>query len=65
VTGAHVTVHGRNAERGEALVGKIEEQWIGSARFYRADFGKLANLRRLAESIQTDYDRLDWMWRLI
>lgn len=58
-SGAHVIVHGRDSERGEALVKEIEKQGIGSARFYRADFARLADVRKLAEAIQRDYRRLD------
>lgn len=57
--GAHVIVHGRSVERGEALVAEIEEEGIGSARFYAADFGSLDEIRRLAADILRDYDRLD------
>jgi NAD(P)-dependent dehydrogenase (short-subunit alcohol dehydrogenase family) len=57
--GAHVIVHGRNHERGEALVAEIEAGGAGSARFYAADLGSIANVRSLAESILNDYDRLD------
>lgn len=56
--GAHVIVHGRDSERGEAVVKEIEKRG-GSARFYRADFARLAEVRQLAEAIQRDYDRLD------
>ncbi len=58
-TGAHVIVHGRNRERGEALVDEIERGGVGSARFYAADLGSYAEVRELAETIQRDYDRLD------
>lgn len=58
-TGAHVIVHGRNTERGEELVREIAAAGVGSARFYRADFASLAEVRTLAESILRDYDRLD------
>ncbi|MDX1394316.1 MAG: SDR family NAD(P)-dependent oxidoreductase [Gemmatimonadota bacterium] len=57
--GAHVIVHGRDRERGLDLVREIEEGGVGSARFYAADFGSLANVRRLAEAVRRDYDRLD------
>ena len=57
--GDHVIVHGRNAERGEALVAEIEAEGKGSARFYQADFASLAEARRLGETILEDYDRLD------
>ena len=57
--GAHVIVHGRNEERGAAVVGEIAKQKAGSARFYAADFAALANVRQLAETVLRDYDRLD------
>jgi NAD(P)-dependent dehydrogenase (short-subunit alcohol dehydrogenase family) len=57
--GAHVVVHGRNAERGAAVVEAIEREGRGSARFYAADLGSFQQVRRLAQSILGDYDRLD------
>ena len=58
-TGAHVIVHGRNQERGQALVEEIEREGIGSARFYAADLASNEQVRGLAEAIRRDYDRLD------
>ncbi len=57
--GAHVIVHGRDAERGEAVVRKINEDSPGSARFYRADFAGLDAVEALATAILRDYERLD------
>lgn len=57
--GDHVIVHGRNLERGEALVADITAGGKGSARFYRADFGSLNDIRNLGTAILRDYDRLD------
>ena len=57
--GAHVIVHGRNIERGNAVVTQIEKAGKGSARFYRADLASLTEVRGLAEAILRDYDRLD------
>lgn len=57
--GAHVIVHGRNAERGQAVVAEIAREGKGSARFYAADFASLAEVRRLADDIARDYPRLD------
>ena len=57
--GAHVIVHGRNRERGMALVREIEQEGRGSARFYAADFASFDQVRELAEAILQDYDRLD------
>jgi NAD(P)-dependent dehydrogenase (short-subunit alcohol dehydrogenase family) len=57
-SGAHVIVHGRNRERGEAVVAEIEGG-PGSARFYAADLSTIDGVRRLGEEILRDYDRLD------
>lgn len=56
--GAHVIVHGRNRERGVALVEEIEREG-GSATFHAADLASIEEVRRLAETILTEYDRLD------
>jgi len=58
-TGAHVIVHGRNRERGNAVVAEIQQEGQGSARFYAADFGSMDQVREFAETILRDYDRLD------
>ncbi len=58
-SGAHVIVHGRNRERGMALVEEIEREGSGSARFYAADFASFAQVREFAEAILRDYERLD------
>lgn len=57
--GDHVIVHGRNEQRGQALVEEIARAKKGGARFYAADFGSLDAVRRLADEIVRDYDRLD------
>jgi NAD(P)-dependent dehydrogenase (short-subunit alcohol dehydrogenase family) len=57
--GHHIIVHGRNRERGDALVAEIAEEGKGSARFYAADFASLDEVRALAEAVARDYDRLD------
>ncbi|MBL8142177.1 MAG: SDR family NAD(P)-dependent oxidoreductase [Acidobacteria bacterium] len=57
--GAHVIVHGRNVERGRAVVDQVTAGGKGSARFYQADFSSLADVRRLAADIRRDYGRLD------
>lgn len=57
--GLHVIVHGRNAERGAEVVQTIAKAGRGSARFYRADFASLADVRRLAADVWRDYTRLD------
>ena len=57
--GANVIVHGRNHERGKAVVSEITKAGKGSARFYAADLASLAEVRTLAQAINRDYDRLD------
>jgi len=58
-TGAFVIVHGRNRERGMAVVEAIESEGIGNARFYAADFSSIDQIREFGETILRDYDRLD------
>jgi NAD(P)-dependent dehydrogenase (short-subunit alcohol dehydrogenase family) len=57
--GAHIIVHGRDLDRGSALVTEIQEEGRGSARFYAADFASFDEVRGLAAAIRRDYDRLD------
>jgi len=57
--GAHVIVHGRNAERGQAVVDQITAAGKGSARFYAADFASMQAVRDFADTIARDYPRLD------
>ena len=58
-SGADVIVHGRNRERGEALVAEIQKEGKGSAKFYAADLASLAEVRKFGQAILRDYDRLD------
>ena len=57
--GAHVIVHGRNRERGMALVDEIGREGKGSARFYAADLASFDQVRDFGAAILRDYDRLD------
>jgi NAD(P)-dependent dehydrogenase (short-subunit alcohol dehydrogenase family) len=57
--GATVLVHGRNVERGQAVVGEINAAGRGSARFYAADFASLQAVRDFADTIAKDHPRLD------
>ncbi len=57
--GDHVIVHGRSEERGAQVVDAINGTGPGSARFYRADFASFSEVRRFAETLLDDYDRLD------
>jgi len=58
-TGAHVIVHGRNRERGLAVVDAITKGGKGSAAFFAADLASLANVRALADTILKIYPRID------
>lgn len=55
--GAHILVHGRNTERGQLVVDEINAG-PGTARFYRADLGSLAEVRQLAAAVRRDHDQL-------
>ncbi len=57
--GDHVIVHGRDVERGSALVSEIEAEGRGTARFYVADLGSFEEVRALAGAVLRDYERLD------
>ena len=58
-TGAHIIVHGRNRERGAAVVDEITRAGKGSAAFYAADLGSLANVRAFADTILRHYPRIN------
>jgi NAD(P)-dependent dehydrogenase (short-subunit alcohol dehydrogenase family) len=57
--GAHVIVHGRNAERGQAVVDEITKAGKGSARFVAADFASMQAVRDFADTIAGTTPRLD------
>jgi NAD(P)-dependent dehydrogenase (short-subunit alcohol dehydrogenase family) len=57
--GAHVIVHGRNAERGQALVDEITKAGVGTATFVGADFASLDAVRQFADTIAKDHPKLD------
>jgi NAD(P)-dependent dehydrogenase (short-subunit alcohol dehydrogenase family) len=56
--GWRVLVHGRNRERGEALVREIAAAG-GTASFLAADLSSLAEVRHLAEAVKKTTDRLE------
>ena len=56
--GYHVVVHGRNEERGQAVVEEIEAH-EGSASLIIADLASMTQVRQLAAQVLRDYDRLD------
>jgi len=58
--GATVLLHGRDQARGEAALRGIRQAAESDRlRFYLADFSALAQVRRMAEEVRTDCDRLD------
>jgi NAD(P)-dependent dehydrogenase (short-subunit alcohol dehydrogenase family) len=57
--GIHVIVHGRDTDRGRQVVSQIQADQRGSAVFMSADFSSLAEVRRLAENVSKNCDRLD------
>jgi len=56
--GARVLVHGRDPDRGESVVRDIRGEG-GAADFLSADFCSLAEVRRLADTVQAQQTRLD------
>src|SRR4051812_6642144 len=56
-SGAHVIVHGRNRERGEAVVREIERGGKGSARFYAAHPAPPPGGRSFAGALLRGLDR--------
>jgi hypothetical protein len=56
--GARVLIHGRNSDRGKALLEQIRAA-RGSAVFVPADFSSLNEVRRLADVVRQECDRLD------
>src|SRR5260370_15309347 len=57
--GARVLIHGRDRTRGERLLKEIRAARRGSAAFLPADFSSLAEVRRLADTVRQECDRLD------
>jgi NAD(P)-dependent dehydrogenase (short-subunit alcohol dehydrogenase family) len=55
--GWRILAHGRNAERGQALVREIESAG-GRATFLQADLASLAEVRRLADAVTAETDSL-------
>lgn len=56
--GWHVLVHGRDPQRGEAVVARAQEAG-GDATFFRADFANREAVRDLADEVRDHTDRLD------
>jgi NAD(P)-dependent dehydrogenase (short-subunit alcohol dehydrogenase family) len=56
--GANVLLHGRSKERGDAVCREISVAGKGTAEFYQADFASLAEVRRLAQEVVREHDRI-------
>ncbi|WHS30639.1 SDR family NAD(P)-dependent oxidoreductase [Brucella sp. NM4] len=56
--GTTILVHGRNRQRGEQVMKAVQDAG-GEARFYAADFSSLADVRKLADAVIQENDRLD------
>jgi NAD(P)-dependent dehydrogenase (short-subunit alcohol dehydrogenase family) len=57
--GANLLIHGRDAARGKAVVDEISRGGKGSAKFYQADLSSLAEVRKLADAVSADHNKLD------
>ncbi len=58
--GATVLLHGRSRERAQAAVREIGEETENyGLSYYLADLSSLAEVRRLAEEVSSDHERLD------
>ncbi|HLX15439.1 MAG TPA: SDR family NAD(P)-dependent oxidoreductase [Bradyrhizobium sp.] len=57
--GAKVLIHGRDRERGAALVDDIKRGGRGEVMFYPADLSSLSETRQLAEAVKADHCRLE------
>jgi NAD(P)-dependent dehydrogenase (short-subunit alcohol dehydrogenase family) len=57
--GARVLIHGRDVARAEALIDSIKRSGHDAPQFYQADLASLASVRRLAEAVLADHQRLD------
>jgi NAD(P)-dependent dehydrogenase (short-subunit alcohol dehydrogenase family) len=61
--GARVLLHGRNRDKGEAVLREIRERaGVDSIEFYLADLASLDDVRRLAAAVT---DKHDWLHVLI
>jgi NAD(P)-dependent dehydrogenase (short-subunit alcohol dehydrogenase family) len=57
-TGARLIVHGRNEEKGQALLEGLRPRAAGELEWRRADLGSLEQVRELADSL-SDEERID------
>ena len=57
--GANLLIHGRDAARGKEVVDQINRGGKGKATFYQADLSSLAEVRKLADRVGADHNKLD------
>jgi NAD(P)-dependent dehydrogenase (short-subunit alcohol dehydrogenase family) len=57
--GAKVLIHGRDAARGKSLIEEIGRVGGSEPVFYQADLSSLAEVRKLAEAVLADHQRID------
>jgi NAD(P)-dependent dehydrogenase (short-subunit alcohol dehydrogenase family) len=57
--GAKVLIHGRDQQRGEAVVEELRQRRNAGAQLYLADLASLAQVRALAEAVGRHHQRLD------
>ena len=57
-TGARLILHGRSAEKGEALLGELRPSATGELEFRRADLSSLEEVRGLSDELLEE-DRID------
>lgn len=58
--GAQLILHGRNEKKGQNVIREIKDDTGNSnLEYYNADFNSLVAMKKLAERVTTDYDRLD------
>ena len=57
--GARVLIHGRDAARADTLIEEIRRAGSAEPIFYQADLSSLAEVRKLADAVTADHNRLD------
>jgi NAD(P)-dependent dehydrogenase (short-subunit alcohol dehydrogenase family) len=56
---ANVLIHGRDANRGKAVIEEIRRAGAEAPAFYQADLSSLAAVRALADAVKADHKKLD------
>src|SRR5439155_3102501 len=57
--GANLLIHGRDAARARVVVEEISRSGKASAKFYQADLSSLADVRKLADAVSAEHNKLD------